>query len=80
MTDELAKKAHILDQIADVHEHCVDLMNQRLPEVGQRELELYLGVLGKLAAKLEQRDKTLRVSAQELFAEVASLVMAEFGR
>jgi len=80
MTDELAMKDHLLDQIADVHEHFIDLMNQRLPEAGQRELELYLGVLGKVVAKLEQRDKALRVSARELFAEVASLVMSEFAR
>jgi hypothetical protein len=80
MSDEIAMKDHLLDQIGDVHEHFIDLMNQRLPEVGQRELELYLGVLGKLVAKLEQRDKPLRASAQELFAEVASLVMTELGR
>ena len=80
MTDELATKDHLLDQIADVHEHFIDLMNQRLPEMGQRELELYFGVLGKLVAKLEQRDKPLRTSAQEVFADVASLVMAELGR
>lgn len=80
MTDDVAMKDHLLDQIAEVHEHFVDLMNQRLPEVGQRELELYFGVLGKLVAKLEQREKPLRTSAQELFAEVAALVMAELGR
>ena len=73
-------KDHLLDQIADAHEHFVDLMNGRLPEVGRRELELYLGVLGKLAVKLEQRDKTLHTAAQELFAEIATLVMTEFKR
>lgn len=80
MTEDVAMKDHLLDQIADVHEHFVDLMNQRLPEVGQRELELYFGVLGKLVAKLEERDKPLRTSAQELFGDVASLVMTELGR
>lgn len=79
MTDE-AMKEHLLEQIADVHDHFVEQMNSRLPEVGQRELELYLGVLGKLVAKLEQKDKPLRQSAQELFAEVASIVMTELGR
>jgi hypothetical protein len=79
MTDE-AMKEHLLEQIADVHEHFVDLMNSRLPEVDQRELELYLGVLGKLVAKLEQKEKPLRASAQELFAEIASLIMTELGR
>jgi hypothetical protein len=73
-------KDHLLDQIADVHEHFVDLMNQRLTEVEPRELELYFGILGKLVAKLEQRDKPLRSAAQEMFGEVASLVMKELGR
>ena len=73
-------KDHLLDQIADTHEHFVDLMNSRLPEVGRRELELYLGVLGKLVAKLEQPGRTLREAGQELFAEVAALVMTEFNR
>lgn len=80
MTDDDARKDHLLDQIADVHEHFVDLMNQRLPEAGQRELELYFGALGKLVAKLEQREKPLRAAAQEVFGEVASLVMSELGR
>lgn len=73
-------KDHLLDQIADVHEHFADLMNERLPEVGERELELYLGVFAKLTAKLENKDKSLRDSAQEVFAEVASLVMTELSR
>lgn len=80
MSDDEAMKDHLLDQIADVHEHFVDLMTQRLPEVGQRELELYFGVLGRLVAKLEQRDKPLRAAAQEVFAEAASRVMAELKR
>jgi hypothetical protein len=79
MTDE-AMKEHLLEQVADVHEHFVELMNSRLPEISQRELELYLGVLGKLVAKLEARDKPLRASAQELFAEVAAIIMSELGR
>lgn len=70
-------KEHLLEQIAESHEHFVDLMNSRLPEVGQRELELYLGLLGKLVDKLEQSDKPLRTAAQELFGDVASLVMSE---
>lgn len=80
MTEELAKKDHLLDQIADVHEHFIDLMNQRLPELGERELELYFGVLGKLVAKLEEREKPLRAAAQEVFADVASIVMTELSR
>ena len=80
MDDDAAIKDHLLDQIGEVHEHLIDLMNQRLPEVGRRELELYLGVFGKLVAKLEQVDKPLRDAAQEVFAEVATLVMAELGR
>ncbi len=79
MTDE-AMKEHLLEQIADVHEHFVELMNSRLPEVPQRELELYLGVLGKLVAKLEETDKPLRAAAQELFADVAAIVMSELSR
>ena len=58
----------------------VELMNRRLPEVGRRELELYLSLLGKLAVKLEQGDKSLHTAAQEVFAEVATLVMTELGR
>lgn len=80
MTDDEARKDDLLDQIADVHEHFVDLMNQRLPEAGQRELELYFGMLGKLVTRLEQRDKPLRAAAQEVFADVASLVMSELAR
>lgn len=80
MTDDASIHDHLLDEIADAHEHFVDLMNERLREVERRELELYLGVLGKLVAKLEQRDKSLRSSAQEMFGEVASLVMTELAR
>ena len=80
MSEEQTSKDHLLDQIADTHDHFVDLMNQRLPELGQRELELYLGVLGKLVAKVEQREKTLRDAAQEVFADVASIVMTELSR
>jgi hypothetical protein len=79
MTED-AMKEHLLEQIADVHEHFVDLMNGRLPELPQREIELYLSVLGKLVGKLEEKDKPLRSSAQELFAEVAAIVMTELGR
>ncbi len=80
MGEDQAMREHLLDQIADVHEHFVELMNQRLPEAGQRELELYLGILGKLVAKLEAKDKTLKAAAQEVFGEVAGLVMAEMTR
>ena len=74
------KKDDLLEQIGDVHEHFIDLMNQRIPELGERELELYLGVLGKLVAKLEDREKPLRGAAQEVFGEVASIVMTELAR
>ena len=80
MSDEEANKNDLLEQIADVHEHFIDLMDQRLPEMGQRELELYLGMLGKLVARLEVRDKSLRAAAQEMFGDVASLVMSEMSR
>jgi len=80
MSDDNAMKDHLLDQIADLHEHFIDLMNGRLPELGQRELELYFGVLGKLAARLEEKEKTLRSAAQEVFAEVAAIVMTELNR
>lgn len=80
MSDEDATKNDLLEQIADVHEHFIDLMDKRLPEMGQRELEVYLGVLGKLVARLEVRDKNLRTAAQEMFGEIASLVMAEMSR
>jgi hypothetical protein len=80
MGEDQAMKEHLLDQIADVHEHFVELMNRRLPEAGQRELELYLGVLGKLVAKLEAKDKTLKEAAQEMMGEVAGLVMAGMTR
>ena len=80
MADADAMKEHLLEQIAEVHDRYVELMNARLAEVGQREIELYLGVVGKLVAKLEQTEKPLRTAAQETFAEVASLVMAELGR
>lgn len=74
------RKSDLLEQIADLNQHFVHLMNERLPEVGERELELYMGVLGKLTAKLENKDKSIRDVAQEVFAEIASLVMAEMSR
>ena len=80
MGDDDSKKEDLLGQIADVHDTFVELMNERLPEVGERKLELYLGVFGRLVAKLEQKDKPLRVTAQEVFAETASRVMAELKR
>lgn len=70
----------LLEQIADTQDRFVELMNARLPEAGRRELELYLALLSKLVAKLEKTDTTLRDAAQELFAEVAGLVMSELGR
>lgn len=79
MKDDGTPKGHLLQQVAEVHERFVELMNQRLPEAGERELGLYLGVFGKLVAKLEDDDKSLRDAAQEMFGEVASLVMREMG-
>ncbi|MBI5504234.1 MAG: hypothetical protein HY899_05510 [Deltaproteobacteria bacterium] len=80
MSDDSADKQRLLQQVADTQEHFADLMNERLSEVGQRELALYLTILSKLVLKLEQPGKTLRDIAQEMFAEVATLVMAEMGR
>ncbi|HEY2773725.1 MAG TPA: hypothetical protein VGK20_06710 [Candidatus Binatia bacterium] len=80
MSDSDEIKEALLEQIADVHETFVELMNERLPEVGKHELELYFTVLGKLVSKLEQKDKDLRSAAQELFAEVASVVMTGLTR
>lgn len=79
MTDD-EMKDHLLDQIAEMNEHFVDLMNSRLPEVSPRELEMYVQIVGKLIAKLEQTEKPLRTAAQELFAEVATVVMSELRR
>jgi len=78
MSDDETRKEDLLDQVADVHEHFVDLMNERLTEVTTGELELYLGALGKLVGKLEQRDKGLREAAQEMFAEAAAMLMSGF--
>lgn len=80
MSEDSADKERLLQQVADIQEHFADLMNERLPEVGRRELELYLTILSKLVIKLEQPGKTLRDIAQEMFAEVATLVLAEMGR
>ncbi|HYB99727.1 MAG TPA: hypothetical protein VEC57_11415 [Candidatus Limnocylindrales bacterium] len=80
MADDAQVKQHLLEQVAETHERFIELMNERLDEVGRREIELYLGVIGKLTGKLENRGKDLRSIAQEMFAEVASLVMAELGR
>ena len=80
MSEDSAGKERLLEQIADAQEHFADLMNERLPDVGRRELEVYLTVLSKLVIKLEQPQKNLREIAQEMFAEVAALVMTELGR
>ncbi len=80
MTESFDKKDHLLGQIAELQRHFVDVMDGRLPEAGEHELELYLGILGKLTAKLEESDKPLRACAQELFAEVAGLMMKELAR
>ena len=78
--DDDRRKEQLLGEIADVHDAYVELMNERLGEVGRRELELYFTIVGKLVARLEDRDKSIRQSAQEVFAEVAALVMAELRR
>jgi|GEM_PF-2314579 len=80
MSEGSADKERLLEQVADIQEHFADLMNERLSEVGLRELELYLTILSKLVIKLEQPGKNLRAVAQETFTEVAALVMAEMGR
>ncbi|HYC57602.1 MAG TPA: hypothetical protein VEL28_21900 [Candidatus Binatia bacterium] len=80
MADDTARKQHLLEQVAETHERYTELMNARLDEVGVREIELYLSIVGKLTAKLEDGDKNLRTIAQEMFADVASVVMTELNR
>ncbi len=76
MSDEPAElKADVLLQIMDTHDQYFELMNERLPELDEEILEIYLAALGKLVDKLEDRDKTLREVAQEMFGEVAGVVM-----
>ncbi len=79
MSDEAEIKQHLKRQIAETHEIFPELMEKRLDEVGVREMESYLSVLGSLVDKLEDEDKPLREIAQEMFAKVANIVMTELG-
>ncbi|MFT4571408.1 MAG: hypothetical protein ACI8TX_003999 [Hyphomicrobiaceae bacterium] len=73
--DENGLKADLLLQISETHDQFRVVMDDRLPEMDPEILELYLGTLGKLVDKLEERDKAMRQIAQEMFGEVAGLVM-----
>jgi len=72
-------KQDLLDQIDDTHLQFVALMKRRLPESETRVLELYLAGLGQLVDKLEDPDKSLHAAAQEMFGELAGVMMRELG-
>ncbi|RMF21771.1 MAG: hypothetical protein D6760_08765, partial [Deltaproteobacteria bacterium] len=73
-------KRRLLEEIGRMHDHFVELMNERLEEVEASDLERYFAFMSNLVTKLEQRDKTLRDAAREMVAESASWVMAELSR
>ncbi len=77
MNEEAERKDHLVRQITETHAHFSELMAERLLEVGTHELEIYLSVLGKLVDKLETREMTMRETAQDMFAEVVPIVIAE---
>jgi hypothetical protein len=73
--EEFDLKDDLLLQIGDTHDRFRELMDERLSDIDVEVLELYLATLGKLVDKLEDRDKELREIAQEMFGEVAGVVM-----
>ncbi len=80
MSETGQDKVRLLGEIARMHEHFVELMNDRLGEVDVSDLERYFALMSNLVAKLEHRDKALRDVAREMVAESASWVMAELAR
>ncbi len=79
MSDQ-ERRDHLHGQIVETHEHFVEVLARRLGEAESRELELYLNALSKLVNNLEDDDKSLRQVAQETFAELAGVLMAELAR
>lgn len=79
MSETTDLREDYLQQIADTHEAFISVMNERIVEVSDRELELYLGLLGTLVSKVDDRDKDLRMAAQEVFGEISAVVMRELG-
>ena len=79
MSLERELKEQLLRQIAETHDRYCEVMEARLAEESVDDVELYFGVVAKLVAKLEDRDKHLRGVAQEMLAESAALIMGQFG-
>ncbi len=77
MSEESEIREHLQRQIIETHQAFPGLMEKRLAEAGLHELELYLSILGTLVEKLEDEDKPLKQIAQEMFAQVAGVVMTE---
>lgn len=80
MADRDERKELLLEDVSRTHRRFVELMDERLREVGSEDIERYFALISKLVAKLEDRDKPLRDAARELVAESAAWVMAELSR
>lgn len=79
MNREEEVKAQLLQQIAETHDRYCEVMEERLAAEGLEAVELYFGVVSKLVAKLEGREKPLRAVAQEMVVESAALLMGQLG-
>ena len=79
MRRERELKEQLLGQIAETHDRYCQVMEERLAKESIDDVELYFGIVAKLVAKLEERDKRLRSVAQEMLAESAALIMGQLG-
>jgi hypothetical protein len=79
MSREQERKGQLLGQIAETHDRYCDVMEERLARESIDDVDFYFGVVARLVAKLEERDKPLRSVAREMLAESAALILAQLG-
>ncbi len=70
-------KRHLLEQIAETHQHLSGLVEQRLEAEDLEDIERYFAAMGKVVIMLENGDRGLRDLAQELVADMAPLIISE---
>jgi|ETNmetMinimDraft_28_1059901.scaffolds.fasta_scaffold192008_2 hypothetical protein len=70
-------KRHLLEQIAETHEHLSGLVEERLGSEELADVERYFAALGRVAVMLEDRGRNLRELAQELVADMGPLILSE---
>ena len=80
MSRERELREQLRGQIAETHDRYCEVMEDRLARESTDDVELYFGMVARLVAKLEERDKSLRTVAQEMLTESAALIIPMMAR